>query len=124
MKKKSPLSPKYNAHAGDIVPDDDAYLMAEATVFNAILITENGKHLCYRENKYTQDNIDEYMPDAIVDEDKNDRSKGIVEINIQRGYYQDDIRPGDENGKLVKEIISRYDNMDVLVDQEVIDHTA
>jgi len=30
----------------------------------------------------------------------------------------------DENGKLVKEIISRYDNMDVLVDQEVIDHTA
>lgn len=43
VKHKAPLSPEYNAHYGDLVPSNDAYIMAEATVFNAVLLTENGK---------------------------------------------------------------------------------
>ena len=103
VKRKAPLSPKYNAHAGDIVPDD-AYLMAEATVFNAILLTENGKHLCYRETKYTQDNIEQYMSEDISQTEeyiKNSRSYGIFEINIQKGYYQDRELPNGDIEKLV-----------------------
>jgi hypothetical protein len=47
VKHKAPLSPEYNAHYGDLAPSNDAYIMAEATIYNAILLTENGKHLCF-----------------------------------------------------------------------------
>lgn len=74
----APLSPKYNAEVGDVVPTNDAYIMAEASVCNANLITENIKHLILKSDKneyYSQE-------EAVY----NRRDWGIDDINIINGY--------------------------------------
>lgn len=89
VKHKAPLSPEYNAHYGDLAPSNDAYIMAEATIYNAILLTENGKHLCYREKPYRIDDSDNVKNDMYAKEtSKTPRAKGIMDINIQMGYCQ------------------------------------
>ena len=79
VKRNAPLSPRYNAHYGDLAPSNDAYVMAEATVCHACLITENGKDLLF--NSFKQENSKGAKKD-------NDRVRGIVEINLAKGYFE------------------------------------
>lgn len=62
-------------------PDNDAYIMAEATVYGACLITENLKHFIHENyEEITKDNGKTYR----VGDRK--RFTGIVEINTKEGY--------------------------------------
>lgn len=69
----APFMKTYNASLKRKVAPNDAYIVAESTVENACLITNNSKHIIYNERN---------------DNDSNSRVKGIVRINIAKGYYQ------------------------------------
>ena len=69
----APFMKTYNASLKRKVASNDAYIVAESTVENACLITNNSKHIIYNERN---------------DNDQNSRVKGIVNININEGYYQ------------------------------------
>ena len=69
----APFMKTYNASLKRKVAPNDAYIVAESTIENACLITNNSKHIIYNERN---------------DNDQNSRVKGIVSINISEGYYQ------------------------------------
>ena len=69
----APFMKTYNASLKRKVASNDAYIVAESTIENACLITNNSKHIIYNERN---------------DNDSNSRVKGIVSINIAEGYYQ------------------------------------
>lgn len=87
----APLSPKYNAEVGDVVPANDAYIMAEASICNANLITENIKHLILKSDKN-----EHYSQEDVV---YNRRDWGIADINIINGYCFEQTKP---NGEIKK----------------------
>ncbi|MBE7076537.1 MAG: type II toxin-antitoxin system VapC family toxin [Clostridiales bacterium] len=64
------------SNATDIVqrPSLDAYIMAEATYENLILVTANGKDFIFDRN---------------VSTDKNSKAAGIYQINMSLGYADD-----------------------------------
>ncbi len=66
-----PMDMKYDPEKRRYKPSEDAYVMAEATIVNCLLITCNGKHFVFREN---------------VKDDKNSRSTSIVRINQKYNY--------------------------------------
>jgi len=63
---------------------------------------------------YEYDSFGREIRDTMIEYDEK---KNVLNKNVFESEY-------DENCKRVKEIIYLYDNMDVLVDQKVIDHTA
>ena len=71
----APFLKTYNAHLGKLVASNDVYIVAESTVENACLITNNSKHIIYNERN---------------EEDKNSRALGVISININEGYCQRD----------------------------------
>ncbi len=68
----APMKATYNAFAKSYVPTNDAYIMAEASIEGAMVLTANKKD--FIENVRTRS--------------KHDRSAGIVQINIQNGYCE------------------------------------
>lgn len=68
----APLQKIYNAAIQKITPSNDAYAMADAVVWGSNFLTANGQDLTF--NKY--------KPQA-----GNIRTKGIIEINKQNGYF-------------------------------------
>lgn len=71
----APFLKTYNAHMGKLVAPNDVYIVAESTIENACLITNNSKHIIHNERN---------------EEDKNSRVLGVISININEGYCQRD----------------------------------
>ncbi len=71
----APMQETYNAEMNTLQPPTDAHIMGQATVGGRCLVTANSQHFIY--NKKTSNF-------------SNDRSKGIVQINILNGYYSTD----------------------------------
>lgn len=69
-----PMDMKYMAEIGSYCPTNDCYIMAEATVENAILVTNNRKDFIYNKN----------IPD-----DESSRLMGIISTNAQFGYVDE-----------------------------------
>lgn len=69
-----PMDLNYSPIGRKSAPSDDAYIMAEATIANCLLITGNGQHFIFRKNNK---------------DDTNSRTTGIVAINKKNGYYQE-----------------------------------
>lgn len=78
--KDAPMSIRYNAANRDISPTNDAYAMAEATVFGACLLTENAKDFVHMEMHEKVSN-----GKNIIHGD-NKRALGIIELNGVMGY--------------------------------------
>ena len=74
-KKEAPMSIKYNADKGELAPSNDAYVMAEATVFGACVLTENKKDFI---NMEQEESTSAYG--------NNKRALGIIELNKIFGY--------------------------------------
>ena len=77
--QKAPMKKVFVADIKKYVPTNDCYIMAEATIENCPLLTSNGQDFIF--NKRNSDKFN------------HERVKGIVEININNGYYK-----YDENG--------------------------
>lgn len=69
----APFMKTYNAALKRKVAPNDAYIVAEASVEMACLITNNSRHIIYNERN---------------NGDTNSRVRGIANINIAEGYYQ------------------------------------
>ncbi len=76
--RPAPMQSVYNAYANKDIPSNDAYIMAQATLEGVLLVTANGKDFTF--NIRNQDNTDE--------EYVNDRTEGIVDINMMLGYCE------------------------------------
>ena len=74
----APMQKVYSSYAGKLVPKNDAYIMAEATVENVSLLTLNGKDFVF--NARNQNYYTEWF---------NDRTAGIVQINKQHDYFEE-----------------------------------
>ena len=70
-----PMTMKYLAEVGSCCPTNDCYIMAEATVENAILLTNNSKDFVFNKKN---------------NEDDNSRRLGIININKSFGYVDDE----------------------------------
>lgn len=78
VKMPAPMQKTYNSYVNDVIPINDCYIMAEATIENCCLLTANGKDFIF--NPKNQDKSSKF----------NDRTKGIVDINILHGYYEEE----------------------------------
>lgn len=73
----APMQKTYSAEMNAFLPPTDAHIMGQATVGGRCFITANSQHFIY--NKKSSNT-------------SNDRSRGIVQININNGYYSTDDR--------------------------------
>ena len=71
VKHFAPMKIEYNAHDDSMRPQNDAYAMAEATIENCIFVTANEKDFI----------------SAKKEDMNNSRALGILNINLQQGYY-------------------------------------
>lgn len=73
IEAEAPMKSVFVADINKYVPTNDCYIMAQATVENCSLLTNNGKDFIFDKR----------------DEDKYNhvRVKGIAEINIKNGYF-------------------------------------
>lgn len=69
----APMKKVFNAESGKFSPTNDCYIMAQATMEGISLITANGK---------------DFIFDEKIGKENHDRAKGIMSINISRGYYK------------------------------------
>ena len=70
-KQNPPMRSRYNAGVGTIFPPNDAFIVAESTICNALLLTLNGKDMVF---------------DKASSGINYDRADGIEEINKKNGY--------------------------------------
>ena len=77
----SPYSLHFNSYAGKDVPENDVYALAEAATCGAVFLTENAKHLIYKEEK--RNGLGTYKPKNV------DRARGVEDINMILGYYSE-----------------------------------
>ena len=75
----APMKAVFIADINKYVPTNDCYIMAQATIENCSLLTGNGKDFIFN-----QRNDDKFA---------HERVRGIAQININHGYYHEDI-PG------------------------------
>ncbi len=68
----APMKKVFNAESGKSSPTNDCYIMAQATIEGVPLITANGKDFIFDEKAGTENHT---------------RAKGIMSINIAKGYY-------------------------------------
>ena len=68
----APMKKVFNAESGTFSPTNDCYIMAQATIEGISLITANGK---------------DFIFDERIGKENHDRAKGIMNINIAKGYY-------------------------------------
>ncbi|MBO5954565.1 MAG: hypothetical protein J6Q13_01190 [Clostridia bacterium] len=68
----APMKKVFNAQSGTFSPTNDCYIMAQATIEGISLITANGKDFIFDEKAGVEN---------------HNRAKGIMNINIARGYY-------------------------------------
>lgn len=73
-----PMKKEYSAFVGKMIPTNDCFIMAEATVDNVTLLTDNGKDFIFdiKENKFNE-----------YGKLTKSRTARIVDINIALGYY-------------------------------------
>lgn len=76
--KPAPMSSKYSAAKRDLSPTNDAYIMAEATIYGACVLTENLKDYIHMEEKHEKGRT------ILVGDNK--RALGIMELNKMNGY--------------------------------------
>ena len=69
----APMKKIFNAESGKSSPTNDCYIMAQATMEGISLITANGRDFIFDEKN---------------GKENHDRAKGIMSINIARGYYK------------------------------------
>lgn len=79
-----PMQAKYNSYVGGKIPSNDAYVMAEATYYGASLLTENVKDLIEKQSQFKNLEKGSFQPHQ-----DNLRVRGIVDINLLRGYGQE-----------------------------------
>lgn len=77
--QEAPMKAVFVADISKYVPTNDCYIMAQATIEGCSLLTGNGKDFIFN-----QRNEDRYA---------HDRVRGITQINIINGYYEED-KPG------------------------------
>ena len=70
-----PMIASFDANVQAVAPTNDSYHMAEATLAGVSFVTINGKHFVFNEKE--------------EDKTHNLRSKGIQQINLNEGYYQE-----------------------------------
>ena len=68
----APMKKIFNAESTTFSPTNDCYIMAQATIEGIPLITANGKDFIFDERAGTEN---------------HDRAKGIMSVNIAKGYY-------------------------------------
>ena len=68
----APMKIEYSAHDDSRRPQNDAYAMAEATIENCLFVTANEKDFISTRNE----------------ENRNSRAMGVLNINLQQGYYE------------------------------------
>ncbi len=68
----APMKKVFNAESGKSSPTNDCYIMAQATLEGISLITANGRDFIFDEKAGKENKF---------------RAKGIMNINIARGYY-------------------------------------
>ena len=69
----APMKKVFNAESGKSSPTNDCYIMAQATMQGICLITANGR---------------DFIFDDKIGKENHDRSRGIMCINIAKGYYR------------------------------------
>lgn len=68
----APMKFVFNAQSRKFSPTNDCYIMAQATIEGISLITANGKDFIFDERS---------------GKENHDRAKGIMRVNVARGYY-------------------------------------
>ncbi len=68
----APMKKVFNAQSNTFAPTNDCYIMAQATIEGISLITANGK---------------DFIFDDKLGKENHERAKGIMNINISKGYY-------------------------------------
>lgn len=68
----APMKKVFNATSGAFAPTNDCYIMAQATIEGISLITANGR---------------DFIFDDKLGKENHDRAKGIMNVNISKGYY-------------------------------------
>ena len=68
----APMKLVFNAESSKFSPTNDCYIMAQSTIEGISLITANGRDFIFDEKSDTEN---------------HDRSRGIININISKGYY-------------------------------------
>lgn len=68
----APMKKVFNAESTTFSPTNDCYIMAQATIEGISLITANGKDFIFDEKSKSEN---------------HDRAKGVVNVNIAKGYY-------------------------------------
>lgn len=82
IKTKPPMKKVFSAHFDGYIPTNDCYIMAEATIDNCLLLTDNGKDFIFdikEEPKFDRETGKQIKTKS--------RTTGIVDINIANGYY-------------------------------------
>ena len=69
----APMKKVFNAGNRKFSPTNDCFIMAQATIEGICLITANGK---------------DFIFDEKIGKENHDRAKGIMNINIAKGYYK------------------------------------
>lgn len=68
----APMKTVFNAESTTFSPTNDCYIMAQATIEGLCLITANGKDFIFDEKSKSEN---------------HHRAKGIINVNISKGYY-------------------------------------
>ncbi len=68
----APMKKVFNAESSKASPTNDCYIMAQATIEGISLITANGR---------------DFIFDEKIDRENHHRAKGIMNVNINRGYF-------------------------------------
>lgn len=74
--REPPMKAVFVADINKYVPTNDCYIMAQSTIEHCSLLTGNGKDFIFNEK-----NEDRYA---------HDRVKGITQVNILNGYFDED----------------------------------